>query len=260
MKRDSDKEENTIGINIRKLREKTGLTQKELADKLYVSDNVVSKWERGESRPDPETLVMIAEIFGVEIGSIIYSDEDARTQKPSEKVRRRLPQNPVTLLCIGIVVCAAAILMILSIRAYIVLPDSIGVHFGPDGEIDLYGDKGMLFMCPAISILLAIACLLLNFVKMKWKINILMPVYIDDLCEEEGNRRKIYKVLSVGINLTLLTAQSMFFLLGCCMGFQKAVPAAAMWSIVVAVIVVPLVSLVVGSLMVGQIKINEEKR
>ena len=39
----SDKDKKTVAVNIRKLREQTGLTQRELADKLYVSDNVVRK-------------------------------------------------------------------------------------------------------------------------------------------------------------------------------------------------------------------------
>lgn len=45
----SDKDKKTVAVNIRKLREQAGFTQRELADKLYVSDNVVSKWERGGS-------------------------------------------------------------------------------------------------------------------------------------------------------------------------------------------------------------------
>ncbi len=50
MQKFSDEDKKTIAVNIRGLREKAGLTQKELADKLYVSDNVVSKWERGVSQ------------------------------------------------------------------------------------------------------------------------------------------------------------------------------------------------------------------
>lgn len=49
MKNLSENDNKVVAANIRRLREKAGLTQKELADRLYVSDNVVSKWERGDS-------------------------------------------------------------------------------------------------------------------------------------------------------------------------------------------------------------------
>ena len=116
------KTDKTVAVNIRRLREERGLTQKQLASKLFVSDNVVSKWERGESLPDPETLARLAETFGVEVGAIVYENENARTQNASERSRRRLPQNAFTLLCIGFIIASAAALFVLSVRAYISLP------------------------------------------------------------------------------------------------------------------------------------------
>ena len=72
------KTDKTVAVNIRRLREERGLTQKQLASKLFVSDNVVSKWERGESLPDPETLARLAETFGVEVGAIVYENENRK--------------------------------------------------------------------------------------------------------------------------------------------------------------------------------------
>ena len=57
----------TIGKKIAKLRREAKLTQEELAQKLFVTDGTVSKWETGKSVPDYETLKTISKIFDVKI-------------------------------------------------------------------------------------------------------------------------------------------------------------------------------------------------
>jgi transcriptional regulator with XRE-family HTH domain len=54
-----------FGEFILELRKEKGLTQKELAEKLYISDKAVSKWERGLSMPDISLLIPLSQIFGV---------------------------------------------------------------------------------------------------------------------------------------------------------------------------------------------------
>ena len=53
----------TLSKNLRELREKRGLTQKDLADRLSLSGMTVSKWENERSIPDIFTLLKLAEIF-----------------------------------------------------------------------------------------------------------------------------------------------------------------------------------------------------
>ncbi len=50
----------SIGSNIRRLREKKGLTQERIAERLNVSFQAVSSWERDEYKPDLDNLVKIA--------------------------------------------------------------------------------------------------------------------------------------------------------------------------------------------------------
>ncbi len=59
------------GELIFKLRTEKGLTQKQLADKLNVSDKAVSKWERGQGLPDVSLLPMLSAIFGVNIEGLL---------------------------------------------------------------------------------------------------------------------------------------------------------------------------------------------
>ena len=58
-------EKKTIGSFIAALRRASGMTQKDLAEKLYVSDKTVSRWECDESAPDLSLIPVIADIFGI---------------------------------------------------------------------------------------------------------------------------------------------------------------------------------------------------
>ncbi|HKM34461.1 MAG TPA: helix-turn-helix transcriptional regulator [Lachnospiraceae bacterium] len=60
-----------FGEYVFQLRKEKGLTQKELAQRLYVSDKAVSKWERGASIPDVTLLMPLAEILGVTVTGLL---------------------------------------------------------------------------------------------------------------------------------------------------------------------------------------------
>ncbi|MBO4847876.1 MAG: helix-turn-helix transcriptional regulator [Clostridia bacterium] len=72
-----------IASNIAALRQKAGMTQQDLAEKLNYTDKAVSKWERGESVPDISVLKRLADIFGVTVDRLI-SDPGAE-QTPTEQ-------------------------------------------------------------------------------------------------------------------------------------------------------------------------------
>ena len=65
-----------LGANIAAYRKRGGMTQVSLAEKLNYSDKAVSKWERGESAPDVQTLVQLAELFEVSVNDLLV-DPDA---------------------------------------------------------------------------------------------------------------------------------------------------------------------------------------
>lgn len=46
-------------------RENNKLTQEQLADKIYVSRQTVSKWERGESLPDLENIIILSDLYDI---------------------------------------------------------------------------------------------------------------------------------------------------------------------------------------------------
>jgi len=60
-----------IGDQIKRLRQERGLTQRELAQQLYVSYQAIGKWERGEATPNPETILKLAKIFDVSADELL---------------------------------------------------------------------------------------------------------------------------------------------------------------------------------------------
>lgn len=77
-----------LGENLKELRKKRGMSQEQLALRLHVVRQTVSKWEKGLSVPDAETLMQISEIFNVP-SSVLLGEtvkEDARVGEVAEQL------------------------------------------------------------------------------------------------------------------------------------------------------------------------------
>lgn len=62
------------------LRTKHGMTQDELAEKVFVTRQAVSRWETGETVPNPEGLKRLSELFGVSINALLGAPRQAVCQ------------------------------------------------------------------------------------------------------------------------------------------------------------------------------------
>lgn len=81
-------EKKTIGALIAALRKANGMTQRELAEKLHVSDKSISRWERDESAPDLSMIPVLAELFGVTCDELLRGERtspDARAASPEKR-------------------------------------------------------------------------------------------------------------------------------------------------------------------------------
>lgn len=56
---------------IKKLREKNGLTQEQMAERLMISRQAISRWENGETQPDTESLKLLSKEFNVSINTLL---------------------------------------------------------------------------------------------------------------------------------------------------------------------------------------------
>lgn len=73
-----------VGKYIQELRQRKNITQKQIGERLNISYQAVSKWERGESLPDTALLVNLAKILETSIDNILNSGE--RVMNFSKKI------------------------------------------------------------------------------------------------------------------------------------------------------------------------------
>ena len=71
-----DLEKKTIGKFISTLRKANGMTQRELGEKLFVSDKTVSRWECDECTPELSLIPLIAEIFGITTDELLRGERN----------------------------------------------------------------------------------------------------------------------------------------------------------------------------------------
>ena len=81
---------------LQELRKSKGLTQEELAEKLFVSRTAVSKWESGRGYPSIDSLKEIARFFSVTIDDLICSDEMISL---AENEKREFADKYISLIC-----------------------------------------------------------------------------------------------------------------------------------------------------------------
>lgn len=81
----------SIGENIKKYRKEKGLTQRELADKLNIATNSLSRYEIGERRPPIDMIEKIAEILNITPIQLMYDEEVENTlnQSADDEAKRQ---------------------------------------------------------------------------------------------------------------------------------------------------------------------------
>ena len=78
------------------LRKKAGYSQEELADKIGVSRQAISKWECAESSPDTDNLIALAELYGVSIDELINGKTDRAPETVKDEADFKHSDDGVT--------------------------------------------------------------------------------------------------------------------------------------------------------------------
>ena len=74
-----------ISKTLKRLRSEKGITQEQLAEKLFISRQSVSSWENDRTQPDLEMLGRLSEIFEVSVEELVYGQKrnvTLETEKP----------------------------------------------------------------------------------------------------------------------------------------------------------------------------------
>ena len=146
--------------NLKILRTRKGLSQEELADRLNVVRQTVSKWEKGLSVPDSEMLIRIAEVFEVSVGellgeTIVPETERSELQQLSEKLEnlnammaernaRSKTLMKIAAICMIVAASVFAVVEIVPLIALTVLlakpvdAGSVGIIGGADGPTSIF--------------------------------------------------------------------------------------------------------------------------
>ncbi|MDD3794551.1 MAG: helix-turn-helix transcriptional regulator [Lachnospiraceae bacterium] len=140
-----------FGAFVSEHRKAKGYTQKALAERLFISDKAISKWETGMSIPDAALWMPLADILGVTVTELLLSqDIEKSSQMTSDQVETLVKQaihcseeNPVrahqirrqriAAYCISLLVCCAENLFLFLLDASIVpllTFDLLGIIFG----------------------------------------------------------------------------------------------------------------------------------
>ena len=81
---------NDFAILLNTLRKEQGLTQTELADKLGVTNQAVSKWETGESYPETAMLITLSEIFNISVDDLL---KGKNSKKRTPALKNNVPSD-----------------------------------------------------------------------------------------------------------------------------------------------------------------------
>lgn len=141
--------------NLKALREEKGLSQEELATKLNVVRQTVSKWEKGLSTPDAEMLLKLAEVLGTSVSVLVGEDAPNETipQSDDKKPRKQLNVLEIVLLILGspvwmsLLVSAVAVAVSLYVSWWAILV-SLWAAFGSFVGGALGGiASGIMYIC-----------------------------------------------------------------------------------------------------------------
>ena len=73
-----------IGNQIKKYRNELGLSQEELADKIFVTRQTISNWENEKNYPDIKSLVMLSNLFNISLDNLVKGDLEEMKKKIKE--------------------------------------------------------------------------------------------------------------------------------------------------------------------------------
>ena len=192
----------SLSENLQNLRKIKNMSQEELAEKLNVSRQAVSKWESGSGYPETEKIISICEIFDCSMDELVKGKitEDVKEEKSNyDSVMTKTAKGIAT--GVGIILIGVSLLLTL-----------IGLAPNEQAE-DQYALIGVVMVL--IGVVFAVPLFIMNGTKrddFKKKNTKIANVYSEK--EVEEGKSKYTKFLAVGVSIILTGVVAMMALIG----------------------------------------------
>lgn len=178
------------------LRKANGLSQEALAEKLGISRQAISKWERAEASPDTDNLMALAQLYGMTLDALLNTENDAYVldgadaEQPEEEAPKKLPKTPLqkkadSMLKFPFPLVVVIVYLIFGFAGDIWHPSwlvflLIPIYYHLAGALEIRNKKARLLAMPVPEVILLVY-LLLGFLgglwNPSWVIFLLIPLY-----------------------------------------------------------------------------------
>lgn len=83
----------TLAEKLKYIRDKSELSQNELAEKLNVSRSAIAKWESGNGMPDIDNLKLISELFHISLDDLLTDEKDSNFTNDNEDIKAQIKKE-----------------------------------------------------------------------------------------------------------------------------------------------------------------------
>ena len=160
----------TFGEKLVYLRERRGMSQEELVEKLDVSRQTISNWENDKVKIDVDKAIEICQIFDVDLNSLFLTPntDQLEQNKSTKNVRERSPsKNLILLTVIACVVLVISVVLLILFAILLSHTQSNGNSFGLAGMPTPQNDNLLvLLICSLIITIFSILTLILCVTKL----------------------------------------------------------------------------------------------
>ena len=133
----------TLGEKIQKLRKEKQMSQEDLAEKLKVSRQTISRWEQEQALPDLSNIIALGKIFSVSIDDLVQTDlENLKDNKDTVGLAKDLYAYKMRII-FGIILITRGIIMAIGLSIYGSMQNEYLVMID---QPDLSGLKAFLFV------------------------------------------------------------------------------------------------------------------
>lgn len=110
--------------NLQTLRKRASLSQEELAEKINVSRQSVSKWESGDAYPEMKMLLILCDLFHVSLDELVHGNIEVKESMPIRQKYEKLIRRRATMVPIGICLILIGVTIMLVLQGVFNLSDT----------------------------------------------------------------------------------------------------------------------------------------